>query len=345
MARGRARARAAHRRARHPRRRGGGPARRPRRVLSPRPGAGRRGARRRPRRGRASAPTPRSSRCASARCARSRAPAPIRAREARCGRAADPPRGGCSPLRCSARGSCTSTSRASKKRCSAGAARDRRRAVGRPRPAGAQPRCSPPRRSCSAWRSRSPWASRSPSRIHLCRSCAGAVYPLLVGSQAIPIPVIASLLVFWWGFGMFPKLVVIALICFFPVVVTTVDGLGAVDPEQLKLLRTLDASRWQVVPLRRAAGGAAGGAQRRADRARGGGDRRVHRRDHDAQHRRLPGLGPRDQSTRHQLPDRPRVRGHGACCSPSRSPASTRSRSPSAGSRRGARRRPGERTG
>ena len=57
---------------------------------------------------------------------------------------------------------------------------------------------------------------------------------------------IAPLLVFWWGFGMFPKLVVIALICFFPVLVTTVDGLAAVDPEQPKLLRTLDASRWQA---------------------------------------------------------------------------------------------------
>ena len=57
---------------------------------------------------------------------------------------------------------------------------------------------------------------------------------------------IGVLLVFWWGFGLFPKLVVIALICFFPVVVATVDGLAAVDPEQPKLLRTLDASRWQA---------------------------------------------------------------------------------------------------
>ena len=38
---------------------------------------------------------------------------------------------------------------------------------------------------------------------------------------------IGVLLVFWWGFGIFPKLVVIALICFFPVLVTTVDALGA----------------------------------------------------------------------------------------------------------------------
>jgi ABC-type nitrate/sulfonate/bicarbonate transport system permease component len=83
--------------------------------------------------------------------------------------------------------------------------------------------------------------------IHLSPLLRRAAYPLAVGSQAIPIPVIGVLLVFWWGFGMFPKLVVIALICFFPVVVATVDGLAAVDPEQPKLLRTLDASRWQAL--------------------------------------------------------------------------------------------------
>jgi ABC-type nitrate/sulfonate/bicarbonate transport system permease component len=83
--------------------------------------------------------------------------------------------------------------------------------------------------------------------IHLSPLLRRAAYPLAVGSQAIPIPVIGVLLVFWWGFGIFPKLVVIALICFFPVLVTTVDGLAAVDPEQPKLLRTLDASRWQAL--------------------------------------------------------------------------------------------------
>ncbi len=82
--------------------------------------------------------------------------------------------------------------------------------------------------------------------VHLFTPLRRALYPLAVGSQAVPIPVIAVLLVFWWGFGIFPKLVVIALICFFPVLVTTVDGLAAVDPDQPKLLRTLDASRWQA---------------------------------------------------------------------------------------------------
>ncbi|MFI5003553.1 MAG: ABC transporter permease [Solirubrobacterales bacterium] len=82
--------------------------------------------------------------------------------------------------------------------------------------------------------------------IHFSPLLRRAAYPHAVGSQAVPIAVIAAPLVFWWGFGIFPKLFVIALICFFPVVVTTVDGLAAVDPDQIKLLRTLDASRWQA---------------------------------------------------------------------------------------------------
>ncbi|HUH79770.1 MAG TPA: ABC transporter permease subunit [Solirubrobacteraceae bacterium] len=83
--------------------------------------------------------------------------------------------------------------------------------------------------------------------IHLSPLLRRAFYPLAVGSQAVPIPVIGVLLVFWWGFGIFPKLVVIALICFFPVLVTTIDGLASLDPERAKLLRTLDASRWQTL--------------------------------------------------------------------------------------------------
>ena len=85
--------------------------------------------------------------------------------------------------------------------------------------------------------------------IHLSPNLRRAVYPLAVGSQAVPVALIGVLLVFWWGFGVLPKLFVIVLICFFPVVVTTVDGLASVDPDQLKLLRTLGASRWQALAV------------------------------------------------------------------------------------------------
>lgn len=74
-----------------------------------------------------------------------------------------------------------------------------------------------------------------------------AFYPLLVASQAIPILVIAPILVVWFGFGIGPKLVVVALICFFPIAVNATDGLRSVDPEATKMMRTLDASRRQVL--------------------------------------------------------------------------------------------------
>jgi ABC-type nitrate/sulfonate/bicarbonate transport system permease component len=72
-------------------------------------------------------------------------------------------------------------------------------------------------------------------------------YPLIVASQAIPILVFAPILIVWFGFGIGPKLFVVALLCFFPIAVNTVDGLRSVDPEAVKMMRTLDASRLQIL--------------------------------------------------------------------------------------------------
>jgi len=74
-----------------------------------------------------------------------------------------------------------------------------------------------------------------------------ALYPLLIASQAIPIVVFAPILVIWLGFGIGPKLAIVALVCFFPIAVATLDGLRAVDPEAIKMMRTLDASRRQAL--------------------------------------------------------------------------------------------------
>ena len=79
--------------------------------------------------------------------------------------------------------------------------------------------------------------------IHFSRTLRSAVYPLLVASQALPIPMVAPVLVLWLGFGILPKLGVIALVSFFPIVVTMLAGLAAVDPELLKLMQTFDAPR------------------------------------------------------------------------------------------------------
>ena len=81
--------------------------------------------------------------------------------------------------------------------------------------------------------------------IHLSGTARRAVYPLLVASQTIPIVILAPILVVWFGFGLTPKLVIVALICFFPITVNMLDGLRAVDPELTKMLRSLGAGRLQ----------------------------------------------------------------------------------------------------
>ena len=82
--------------------------------------------------------------------------------------------------------------------------------------------------------------------IVLNRGMERVAMPFLVMSQTIPKVAIAPILVVWLGFGIGPKLVIIALICFFPITVNTLDGLRSVDPDLLKMMRTLDASRMQT---------------------------------------------------------------------------------------------------
>jgi putative hydroxymethylpyrimidine transport system permease protein len=82
--------------------------------------------------------------------------------------------------------------------------------------------------------------------LHLSATLRRAAYPLIVASQTIPIVAVAPILIVWFGYGIGPKLAVVALLCFFPITVNTLDGLRSVDPEAIKLMRTLDASRWQT---------------------------------------------------------------------------------------------------
>ncbi len=86
--------------------------------------------------------------------------------------------------------------------------------------------------------------------IHLSPTVRRPTYPLLVASQAVPVVILAPVLAFWLGFGLLPKLVVIALVSFFSIVVTTTAAFAAVDPDLIKLMRTFDAPRlrtfWHV---------------------------------------------------------------------------------------------------
>lgn len=83
--------------------------------------------------------------------------------------------------------------------------------------------------------------------MHLSGLAKDTFNPLIVASQTIPILVVAPILITWFGFGIWPKVAVIALICFFPVTVSALAGLGAADPETAKMMRTLNASRGQIL--------------------------------------------------------------------------------------------------
>jgi NitT/TauT family transport system permease protein len=72
------------------------------------------------------------------------------------------------------------------------------------------------------------------------------LYPIIVASQTIPKIAIAPLFLIWLGTGLEPKVVITAVICFFPTVVNTAQGLRAVDPNAVDLFRLVAASRSQI---------------------------------------------------------------------------------------------------
>lgn len=78
---------------------------------------------------------------------------------------------------------------------------------------------------------------------------ARALYPLIIASQTIPIPAIAPLLLVWFGYGLLPKALVTALVGFFPIVVNTVEGLRATDPDVINLLRSFGAKPSRIFRL------------------------------------------------------------------------------------------------
>jgi putative hydroxymethylpyrimidine transport system permease protein len=82
--------------------------------------------------------------------------------------------------------------------------------------------------------------------LHLSAALRRAIYPILIASQSVPTVVLAPVLVIVMGFNIGPKLAIIALFTFFPIVVNTVDGLASVDREYIRMMLTLDASRWSI---------------------------------------------------------------------------------------------------
>ena len=79
------------------------------------------------------------------------------------------------------------------------------------------------------------------------RSLEKILSPYLVASQAIPIVAVAPLLVLWFGSGITSKVLICALIVFFPVLVNTVVGIRAVPPVLYDLMNSVRATRWQIL--------------------------------------------------------------------------------------------------
>jgi putative hydroxymethylpyrimidine transport system permease protein len=79
--------------------------------------------------------------------------------------------------------------------------------------------------------------------IHFSALLRRALLPILVLSQTVPTVLLAPILAIVLGFGLTPKLIVVAIVCFFPIVVNAVDGLRSTDGELVRMMRTLDASR------------------------------------------------------------------------------------------------------
>ncbi len=84
------------------------------------------------------------------------------------------------------------------------------------------------------------------SAIGLSNTVEKSLYPFLISLQTIPIIVIAPMLLVWVGYGLLPKIIVVALISFFPIVVNTADGMKSLDTDMKKLLLTMGASKWQI---------------------------------------------------------------------------------------------------
>lgn len=76
-----------------------------------------------------------------------------------------------------------------------------------------------------------------------------AIYPLLVASQTVPIIVLAPLFIIYLGFGMAPKILIVTLMCFFPIVVSFADGMSQLDSNQVNLVRSFGANQLQVYRL------------------------------------------------------------------------------------------------
>lgn len=72
------------------------------------------------------------------------------------------------------------------------------------------------------------------------------IYPLLVISQTIPTIAIAPLFIIWFGFGVLPKIIVVIMVCFFPIIISLIDGFEKIDKDYINLFKNMKATKVQT---------------------------------------------------------------------------------------------------
>lgn len=81
--------------------------------------------------------------------------------------------------------------------------------------------------------------------MDLSRTVYHSVFPYLVVTQTVPVMVLGPLFTIWFGFGMLPKVLIVILMCFFPIVISLSEALRNVDKNQMNLLRSFGANKFQ----------------------------------------------------------------------------------------------------
>jgi ABC-type nitrate/sulfonate/bicarbonate transport system permease component len=72
------------------------------------------------------------------------------------------------------------------------------------------------------------------------------LYPILIISQTVPIIALAPIFMIWFGFNILPKVIIVVLVCFFPIVINVTEGLENVDKDMINLMKVMKASTWDI---------------------------------------------------------------------------------------------------
>ena len=85
--------------------------------------------------------------------------------------------------------------------------------------------------------------------MDLSRTFRNSIYPHLVVTQTVPVMVLAPLFSIWLGFGIAPKVMIVIFMCYFPITVSFADGLAQVNQKQINLLKSFQASTFQIYTM------------------------------------------------------------------------------------------------